>query len=137
MRELDRFIKVQENSFDRVLSEIETGKKVTHWMWYIFPQMKGLGKSSTSDYYGITSKSEAAEYLSHEILGPRLRACIIYLLKHGDRSIRDIMGGIDSLKLKSSITLFNSVSSDSLFEEVLNTFYDGKKCQRTLNLIQD
>lgn len=134
---LERYLNAQEGNFESALSEIEAGKKVSHWMWYIFPQMKGLGKSSTSNYYGITSKIEATEYLSHEILGPRLRACTISLLKHSDRPVKNILGGIDSLKLKSSMTLFYSVSSDSIFEEVLNTFYDGKKCKRTLDLLQD
>lgn len=131
---LEKYLNAQEGNFESALSEIEAGKKVSHWMWYIFPQMKGLGKSSTSNYYGITSKIEATEYLSHEILGPRLRACTISLIKQSDRPVKDIMGGIDSLKLKSSMPFFYILSSDSIFEEVLIAFYDGKKCEKTLKL---
>ena len=136
MSDLDRFLKVQENSFDRVFSEIKIGKKVGHWMWYIFPQIKGLGKSYNSNYFGIDSKIETVEYLSHSILGQRIRDCVDALLPHEDKPIQKMMRGVDSMKLKSSMTLFSEVSHEECFEKVLNTFFNGEKCERTLELVQ-
>lgn len=136
MSELDRFLKAQENSFERALSEIENGKKVTHWMWYIFPQIKGLGKSYNSLYYGIDSKMEASIYLSHEVLGPNLQICVEALLTHADRTAHEMLGWGDSMKLKSSMTLFNEVSNEACFEKLLGTFFNGEKCERTLELVQ-
>ena len=137
MSELDRFLKAQENSFERALSEIENGKKETHWMWYIFPQIKGLGKSYNSNFYGIDSKMEASKYLSHEVLGPRLKICIEALLTHADKTAREVLGGVDSMKLKSSMALFNEVSNEACFEKVLGTFFNCTKCQKTLSLLQN
>ena len=134
MSELDRFLKAQENSFERALSEIENGKKVTHWMWYIFPQIKGLGKSYNSNYYGIDSKIEAVEYLSNSLLGLRIRYCVDALLVHGDKSIEKMMGRVDSMKLKSLMTLFSEVSNEKCFEKVHVTFFNGEKCDRTIAL---
>ena len=135
MSELNRFLRAQENSFERALSEIENGKKVTHWMWYIFPQIKGLGKSYNSNFYGIDSKIEAGKYFSHEVLGPRLKICTEALLEHADKRAHEVLGWGDSMKLKSSMTLFNKVSNEECFEKVLGTFFNGAKCQRTLGLI--
>ena len=137
MSELNRFLRAQENSFERALSEIENGKKVTHWMWYIFPQIKGLGKSYNSNFYGIDSKMEASKYLSHEVLGPRLKICIEALLTHADKTAREVLGGVDSMKLKSSMTLFSEVSNEACFEKVLGAFFNGTKCQKTLSLLQN
>ena len=137
MSELDRFLKAQENSFERALSEIENGKKVTHWMWYIFPQIKGLGKSYNSNFYGIDSKIEAGNYLSHEVLGPRLKICTEALLAHADKKAHEVLGWGDSMKLKSSMTLFSEVSNEACFEKLLGTFFNGTKCQKTLNLLQN
>ncbi|MDA8581754.1 DUF1810 domain-containing protein [Schleiferiaceae bacterium] len=137
MSKLERFIKVQENSFERALSEIENGKKVTHWMWYIFPQIKGLGKSYNSIFYGIDSKIEASKYLSHEVLGLRLKVCTEALMTHADKTAYEVLGGVDSMKLKSSMTLFSEVSNEACFEKLLGTFFNGAKCQRTLGLIQN
>jgi uncharacterized protein (DUF1810 family) len=135
MSELDRFLKAQENSFERALSEIENGKKETHWMWYIFPQIKGLGKSYNSIFYGIDSKMEASKYLSHEVLGPRLQICTEALLAHAEKRAHEVLGRGDSMKLKSSMTLFSEVSNEECFEKVLGAFFNDSKCQRTLGLI--
>jgi len=137
MSELDRFLKAQENSFKRALSEIENGKKVTHWMWYIFPQIKGLGKSYNSIFYGIDSKMEASKYLSHEVLGPRLQICTEALLAHAEKKAHEVLGWGDSMKLKSSMTLFSEVSNEACFEKLLGTFFNGTKCQKTLSLLQN
>jgi uncharacterized protein (DUF1810 family) len=137
MSELDRFLKAQENSFERALSEIENGKKETHWMWYIFPQIKGLGKSYNSIFYGIDSKMEASKYLSHEVLGPRLQICTEALLAHAEKRAHEVLGWGDSMKLKSSMTLFSEVSNEACFEKLLGTFFNGTKCQKTLSLLQN
>ena len=137
MSKLERFVKAQENSFERALSEIENGKKETHWMWYSFPQIKGLGKSFNSHFYGIDSKMEASKYLSHEVLGPNLQICAEALLTHADRTAHEMLGWGDSMKLKSSMTLFNEVSNEACFEKVLDTFFNGAKCQRTIGLLQN
>lgn len=104
-------------------------------MWYIFPQIKGLGKSSTSQYYGITCLDEARAYLDDDVLGPRLKDICVELLKHSDRSVQGILGGIDSMKLRSSMTLFDMVSPDDVFKQVLDVFFDGKRDDLTLEMI--
>lgn len=132
---LQRFIEAQNDSYDQALKEIRNGRKLTHWIWYIFPQMKGLGFSYNSEYYGITSLQEARDYLENELLRKRLFEITESLLMHKGKDIESIMGDIDALKLKSSMTLFDAVQPGSIFGEVLDGFYGGERCRRTLEKI--
>lgn len=133
---LQRFIEAQNDSYDQALKEIINGRKLTHWIWYIFPQIKGLGFSYNSEYYGITSLQEAKDYLENELLRKRLFKITESLLMHKGKDIESIMGDIDSLKLKSSMTLFDAVQPGSVFGEVLDEFYGGERCRRTLEKIR-
>ena len=132
---LQRFIEAQNDSYDQALKEIRNGRKLTHWIWYIFPQIKGLGFSYNSEYYGITSLQEAKDYLENELLRKRLFKITESLLMHKGKDIESIMGDIDALKLKSSMTLFDAVQPGSVFGEVLDEFYGGERCRRTLEKI--
>ena len=125
---LQRFLDAQDSSYsgyEQALSEIQSGGKSGHWIWYIFPQQKGLGYSYNSQYYGLDGVEEAKAYIEHPVLGTRLRAITQALLAHkGQRTIRELMGsGIDVLKLKTSMTLFDQVSPDDVFAEVLEGFF--------------
>ena len=132
---LQRFIEAQNDSYDQALKEIRNGRKLTHWIWYIFPQIKGLGFSYNSEYYGITSLQEAKDYLENELLRKRLFKITESLLMHKGKDIESIMGDIDAMKLKSSMTLFDAVQPGSIFGEVLDEFYGGERCRRTLEKI--
>ena len=134
MGQLDRFIKAQENTYLVALNEIKNGRKQSHWMWYIFPQIKGLGMSETSRYYGIDDEEEAKAYLDNEILGSRLREITSELLKLNIYNPVDIFGTIDAMKLKSSMTLFDYVSEDKIFSQVLNKYYNGEIDEKTILL---
>lgn len=133
--DLQRFIYAQNEDYEQALSEIRRGKKRSHWIWYIFPQMKGLGFSYNSEYYGISSLREAKDYLNHEILGNRLIEITASLLLHKGKDIEQIMGDIDAMKLKSSMTLFDAVRPGDIFGEVLDEFYSGERCRRTLEFL--
>lgn len=133
---LQRFIEAQNDSYDQALKEIRNGRKLTHWIWYIFPQIKGLGFSYNSEYYGITSLQEAKDYLENELLRKRLFKITESLLMHKGKDIESIMGDIDAMKLKSSMTLFDAVQPGSVFGEVLDEFYGGERCRRTLEKIR-
>ena len=132
---LDRFHEAQSQFYQTALREIREGYKYSHWMWFIFPQIKGLGKSSTSQYYAISCLDEAKAYIDDDVLGGRLREICGELLKHSDRSVQGILGDIDSMKLKSSMTLFDMVSPNDVFEKVLDTFYFGERDNLTLEII--
>ncbi|NTE04565.1 DUF1810 domain-containing protein [Agrobacterium tumefaciens] len=122
---LDRFLKAQKSTYDIALNEILNGRKTTHWMWYIFPQLSGLGRSEMATYYGIKDLKEAKEYLKHPILGQRLLEISTALLKHTSKSANEIFGSPDDQKLHSSMTLFSSVeNADPVFKEILNQFYN-------------
>lgn len=122
--DLLRFLDAQEFAYTQALSELNGGRKQSHWIWYIFPQQKGLGHSYNANYYGLDGEGEARAYIEHEILGDRLRECCKALLLHKDKDIKYIMGsGIDVLKLKTSMRLFNKVSPDDVFKEVLDAFF--------------
>ena len=132
---LERFVEAQNgrcDSYETALREIKDGKKYSHWIWYVFPQIKGLGHSYYSEFYGISGLEEAEAFLSHDLLGSRLREIIDALLTHEGKSAQSIMGPIDDLKLCSCMTLFDLVSPDDIFAEVLDGFYDGKRCKKTL-----
>lgn len=133
---INRFIEAQEETYLNALDEIKDGIKRTHWMWFIFPQHKDLGYSSTSKFYGISDLEEAKQYLAHPILWYRLCEVSTELLKHKDKTIVEILGPTDALKLKSSMTLFDIVEPNSVFNDILNTFYEGERDIKTLQLLE-
>lgn len=134
--DLGRFLRAQEADFARALSEIKSGRKQTHWMWYIFPQFAGLGFSSTSQHYSIKSIEEAKAYLDHPVLGPRLLECAEAALAVQGRSAPEIFGSPDDMKLRSCATLFASVSPrGSVFERLLEKYYGGERDDKTLRLV--
>ena len=133
---LDRFVKAQELAYPIALQDIKKGKKRSHWMWYIFPQLRGLGTSTMAHKYGIVDLGEAKAYLEHPVLSARLYELCGELLKHKDKSAYDIFGDIDAMKLKSSMTLFALTSKEhTIFDEVLECFFDGERDATTLKLI--
>lgn len=136
--ELDRFISAQERVYDRVLTELRSGQKRSHWMWYIFPQIDGLGQSSTTKHYSIKSMEEARQYLKHSILGARLLECAEAVLATEGRSVSEIFGYPDDLKLKSCMTLFAAVADPgSVFDRVIDKYFGGQRDNRTLQLIEN
>lgn len=133
--DLERFLQAQDSgwcSYNDALKEIKEGKKLSHWIWYVFPQIKGLGHSYNSEFYGISGKDEAKVYLEHAVLGQRLREITKALLDCSNPSADDILGFPDVLKVKSCMTLFDLVSSNDIFKDVLNKYYEGKTCEKTL-----
>ena len=133
---LERFVKAQELAYPIALQDIKKGKKRSHWMWYIFPQLRGLGMSSMSHKYGIVDLDESKAYLEHQVLSARLYELCGELLKHKDKSAYDIFGDIDAMKLKSSMTLFALTSGDyTIFDEILENFFSGEMDEITVQLI--
>ena len=136
--ELDRFVRAQEGDYERALAEVRAGRKRTHWMWYIFPQLEGLGSSSMAKRYGIKSMEEARAYLEHPILGPRLVECMEAVLAVEGRTAHEIFGSPDDLKLQSCATLFACVAGkDSVFDRVVEKYYEGERDIRTLELLEE
>jgi uncharacterized protein (DUF1810 family) len=134
--DLDRFVQAQVNDYARALTEIKNGRKRSHWMWYIFPQLDGLGFSSTSRRYAIKSLPEAEAYLAHPVLGPRLVACAQAALGVEGRSALAIFGSPDDMKLKSCATLFACVSpASSVFDGLLEKYFQGRPDDKTLRLL--
>lgn len=133
MNNLDRFISVQKYVYEEALTEVKQGNKKSHWMWFIFPQIIGLGESDTAIYYSIVNIEEATKFLSHEILGKRLREITSELLKLKTNDPEEIFGEIDAVKLKSSMTLFDCVEENSIFDEVLKKYFNGQRDELTLN----
>ena len=132
---LNRFLEAQEPMYATALKEIKNGEKESHWIWYIFPQLRGLGYSPNAYTYGINGLEEAKAYLEHPVLSARLIEISTALLSHKGESIEDIMGDIDALKLRSSMTLFALISEDnSVFHQVLDCFYDGNMDELTRKL---
>ena len=132
---LQRFVVAQEGVYDAALAELQAGAKQSHWMWFIFPQLAGLGRSPTAQFYGLASIDEAVAYLAHPTLGPRLRECVDALLPWaGSRTAEQILGPIDALKLCSSLTLFDRVAPGDLFGRALTALY-GEPDERTLALL--
>ena len=135
--DLDRFVKAQEYDYDTALREIRGGRKRSHWMWYIFPQLKGLGYSSTSQYYGIRDLEEAQDYMEHPVLGPRLVEISEALLVLDTSDASAVMGYPDDLKLRSSMTLFELAAPEQpVFGRVLEKYYAGRRDERTLELLK-
>ena len=130
---LDRFIREQDHfhTYETALKELRDGRKESHWMWFIFPQAKGLGKSRMSEYYGIGSVDEARRYLHDPILGGRLREATLAMLSHKDRSAESILGETDALKFRPSMTLFDIVSPGDIFADALQCFFGGSRCRYT------
>lgn len=133
---VERFIDAQKEDYDMAFREISKGKKRNHYMWYIFPQVKGLGRSSTAKYYGIEGLDEAREYMENEYLGNNLIAISNELLKLETNDPVEIFGHTDSKKLRSSMTLFELVSDNDVFPLVLEKYFDGKRDQITLDLMK-
>ena len=134
--DLSRFLKAQEHDYEQALREIRSGKKRTHWMWYIFPQIQGLGFSSTAQYYAIRDLEEAQDYLAHPVLGARLKEISSALLDLEGLSASEIFGYPDDLKLRSCMTLFRMADlNEPIFLEVLEKYYDGEPDFRTVDLV--
>jgi uncharacterized protein (DUF1810 family) len=131
--DLERFVRAQRDDYERALSEIMNGRKRSHWMWYIFPQIEGLGSSAMSRRYAIKSQAEARAYLDHALLGPRLLACVEALLSLEGRSVEQIFGFPDDRKLRSCATLFATVSpSGSVFHRLIERYFRGEPDVATL-----
>ena len=136
MSDLSRFIKAQETDYEQALAEIRSGHKRSHWIWYIFPQIDGLGFSSTAKYYAIKDRKEAEDYLKDDLLRDRLVEISEALLQLKSDDAGDVMGYPDDLKLRSSMTLFHEVAPEiDVFQKVLDKFFDGKPDQRTIELL--
>ena len=131
---IERFLKAQESSYGVALQEVKEGEKRSHWMWYIFPQLRGLGRTSTANFYGINGLDEAKEYLKEPTLRARLLEISNVLLNLEQNDAEDIFGSTDAMKLRSCMTLFDLVEPNSTFDKVLSKFYNGKRCQLTLKL---
>lgn len=132
---LDHFVQAQAGVIDAVMSELGAGRKRTHWMWFVFPQLAALGRSATARFYGLASLDEARAYADHPVLGPRLRECTRAVLSHPDKTPLEIFGSPDNLKLRSCMTLFwLAAPGEAVFREVLDVFYAGVPDEATVRL---
>ena len=135
--DLDRFIEAQKNTYNRALQEIKNGQKESHWIWYIFPQIRGLGHSERANYYAIEDIEEATNYLKNPILYARLIEISTALLEVEEKTAIEILGYVDAMKVKSSMTLFHLANSEEkTYIEVLNKYYQGEKDEKTIQLLQ-
>jgi uncharacterized protein (DUF1810 family) len=136
--DLQRFIEAQAPVYAQVCAELRAGRKTSHWMWFVFPQLAGLGHSTMAARYAISSRDEARAYLAHPVLGPRLRACTGLVLEAEGLSAYDIFGRPDELKFQSSMTLFAAVANDpEIFATALTKYFGGRRDARTLELLSD
>ena len=137
--DLSRFIEAQEPIYADALAELRAGQKRFHWIWFVLPQLRGLGRSEMAHRYGLVDAKEAKAYLAHPVLGARLRECVAALLTHPGKSAHAIMGSPDDLKLHSSLTLFNAVAAadDPLWRDALDQFFGGQLDEATLRLLSD
>ena len=136
MQGLNRFLNAQGPVYDSVIKELTGGKKTTHWMWFVFPQLKGLGRSAIAEHFGIESRTEALAYWEHPVLGARLLECTNLVLEQHDKSAHDIFGSPDDLKFKSCMTLFaRVVPSELAFQQALDRLYGGSLDERTVELL--
>ena len=134
---LQRFVDAQAPLYGAVCAELAAGRKTTHWMWFIFPQLKGLGRSATARFYGIASKDEALAYWQHPVLGPRLKQCAELVLNTSGKTAHEIFGTPDDLKLQSCMTLFADVAAgEPVFARVLERYYQGQRDEKTVALLQ-
>jgi uncharacterized protein (DUF1810 family) len=135
---LERFIDAQNNlPFEKALAELRNGKKEGHWIWFIFPQMVGLGSSEQARHFGISSMSEAKVYLDHPVLGQRLLEVTETLLTHQDKSAIEMVGEIDAMKIRSSLTLFLRASENPIFRRALESFFENDECQPTISILSE
>ena len=135
--DLRRFVDAQAPVFEQVRAELREGRKRSHWMWFVFPQIAGLGRSETARRYAIASREEAEAYLRHPVLGPRLRECARLVVLVEGRSIAQIFGAPDDMKFRSSMTLFaRSTADNAVFEEALRKYFEGKPDPATLERLQ-
>ena len=135
---LDHFVKAQDFVWPSVLAELRAGEKRTHWMWFVFPQLRALGRSDRAIRYGLADLDDAREYLVHPILGPRLRECVALVLGHPQKSARDIFGSPDDMKFRSCLTLFSRAApgdDGALFREALRIFYANEEDPLTVKLV--
>ncbi|HTO60112.1 MAG TPA: DUF1810 domain-containing protein [Bradyrhizobium sp.] len=132
---LQRFVDAQDGVYARVVAELSAGRKQSHWMWFIFPQIAGLGFSAMAQRYAISSRKEATAYLAHDILGARLVECTRLVLAVQDKTILAILGSPDDLKFRSSMTLFSAVSDDPIFDQAIAKYHAGEKDRATLDLL--
>jgi uncharacterized protein (DUF1810 family) len=134
--DLQRFVEPQNRCYERVCAELTAGRKESHWMWFIFPQLKGLGHSAMANHYAIKSLQEAEAYLSHAILGPRLRECTELVVQVEGRSVEQIFGDPDDMKFRSSMTLFaNTTLENKIFHDALKKYFGGKPDPLTMRLL--
>ncbi len=134
--DLERFVTAQDPLFERVIAELANGQKTSHWMWFVFPQLAGLGTSAMSQRYALSGLEEAEAYLAHPVLGPRLLMAMAMMMAGRPKSAEGILGGVDAAKLRSSMTLFAVASADPApFVEVLDAFYGGAPDPATLKLL--
>jgi uncharacterized protein (DUF1810 family) len=133
--DLNRFCEALDFAYELALGEMRAGRKRSHWIWYVFPQVKGLGRSYNARYYALDGVEEARQFLNDEELGGRLREITEVVLEHRDIDVEDLMNGeIDAIKLRSSMTLFDLVSPNDIFAQVLEAFFDGNRCEHTLEI---
>ncbi len=132
---LDRFIEAQDRIWPAPLDEIRAGRKITHWMWFVWPQLRGLGRSEMALHYGIRDLDEARAYLADPVLGPRLKEISEAILLHEEKDAAAVLGPVDAMKLRSSATLFEAAGGDDVFCRLLDAFFAGQRCEATLNMI--
>ena len=132
---LDRFIEAQDRIWPAPLDEIRAGRKITHWMWFVWPQLRGLGRSETALHYGIRDLDEARAYLADPVLGSRLKEISDAILLHEEKEAAAVLGPVDAMKLRSSATLFEAAGGDDLFSRLLDAFFAGQRYEATLNMI--
>lgn len=132
---LQRFLDAQQGDYEHALAEVRNGRKYSHWIWYIFPQLKGLGMSYNSQYYGICGKEEAEAYLAHPILGKRLREITSAFLQLKGKTAQDVFGALDAMKVLSCMTLFNEVAPDDLFQQVIEQYYRSETDETTKRML--
>lgn len=136
MSGLDRFVAAQDRVWTEVEAELAAGAKRSHWMWFVFPQIEGLGRSETARRYAIRDLDEARAYLAHPVLGPRLKAACDLMLRHRGQTPEAILGGIDAMKLRSSMTLFERADpAEKRFPAILDAFFQDRRCPRTLEYL--
>jgi uncharacterized protein (DUF1810 family) len=135
MDSLERFIDAQQAHYEQALAELCAGRKTSHWIWFVLPQLRGLGRSAMAHEYGLNGRAETEAYLAHPLLGKRLRECVRVMLRHQGRSASSILGDIDALKFHSCLTLFDAVSPHDCFRQALDAFYAGEPDSGTLALL--
>jgi uncharacterized protein (DUF1810 family) len=133
--DLQRFVAAQAPVYAQVCTELAAGRKTSHWMWFVFPQLKGLGRSATAQHFGIASRAEAQAYWRHPLLGPRLQQCTELVLAVAGRSANQIFGSPDDLKFRSCMTLFAQVTDEQVFRRALDKYFAGKDDEQTLHLL--